>query len=152
MSHIYVILIWYPNVTKITSLLNELFGFNFSACACKGEKSFFETESSEHEKSRLLSFGDFVKPVAWYQAEKPPGKQSWLPCYLLVILDNRLLFLYLEIRWTQAFFVPNPLGFLEAITVNRTSNAKTHLGAPVMCNNFLKTAIEKKKINWNMKI
>lgn len=39
---------------------------------------------------------------------------------------------------------------LEDIIANRKINVKMHLGAPIMCNNFLKTTI--KKVNWNMKI
>lgn len=45
----------------------------------------------------------------------------------------------------KSFFVTNKISaVLEDIIVNRKSNVKMHLGASIMCNNFLKTAIEKK--------
>lgn len=43
-----------------------------------------------------------------------------------------------------SFFMTNISVVLEDIIAYRKINAKMHLGAPIMCNNFLKTTIEKK--------
>lgn len=67
-------------------------------------------------------------------------------------MNNRLLSLYLENQWTQAFFVTNISVVLEDTIVNQKSSVKMHLGAPITCNNFLETAIEKKSTEtWKFK-
>jgi hypothetical protein len=63
-------------------------------------------------------------------------------------LNNRLVTLLLLGKpmgksFVFFFFVTKISVVLEDITVNRDSTVKMHLGASIMCNNFLKTAREK---------
>lgn len=58
----------------------------------------------------------------------------------------------MENQWTQAFSVTSISVVLEDIIANWKSSVKMHLGAPIMCNNFLQTAIEKKSTEtWKFK-
>lgn len=45
-----------------------------------------------------------------------------------------------------SFFMTNISVVLEDIIAYRKINVKMHLGAPIMCNNFLKTTIEKNQL------